>query len=189
MSRLSDVLRSGFAPPSMLAGALALAESVACGLVGRYAPHPATVPLILTYVFVVPVAAGFLRVAVEGRRVGMLSPRRVALMTLAAVIAWGSDGVFCMLITLPVLAMLALGGGWLATLTLEVGHAVPAIAARVIARLRGERVARASARSIVPDCARRSRIRRRRGRQTLIRTRSDAPTTRDTDPLEMTPCA
>ena len=73
--------------PSPLAG-LAVVESVVYGLTTRHAYDqalPAAVPLTLTFIFLVPMAAGYRSVASSDEpRLGVLTPWTAILMVLAA---------------------------------------------------------------------------------------------------------
>lgn len=103
--------------PSPIA-ALALAESVVSGLVARHAyaeALPAAVPLTLTFIFLVPMAAGYRGVASSDRaRIGVLTPWTALLMGMAAGVAAGATGLLCVVLLMPVLMLMALIGGALA---------------------------------------------------------------------------
>ena len=103
--------------PSPIA-VLAVVESVVYGLVARHAYDqalPAAVPLTLTFIFLVPMAAGYRSVALADRaRVGVLTPWTAVLMVLAAGVAGGGVGLLCVMLLMPVLMLMALLGGALA---------------------------------------------------------------------------
>lgn len=125
--------------PSPFAG-LAVVESVAYGLVARHAyaeALPVAVPITLTFIFLVPMAAGYRFVASsDERRVGLLTPWTAILMMLAAAVALGGAGLVVVLLLMPVFMLMALIGGALASLVRAVRCAamrVPALIVRTAA--------------------------------------------------------
>lgn len=102
---------------------LAVLESVLYGLVARLAfdeELPIAVPMTFTFIFVVPMAVGYLSVAsrTDEPRTGrsLLLPFASALMVLTAVLAVGVEGMIGVVVMAPVFFVMAVLGGGLATL-------------------------------------------------------------------------
>lgn len=102
---------------------LAVLESVLYGLVARLAfdeQLPIAVPMTFTFIFLVPMAVGYLSVAARADepRTGpsLLIPFAAALMVLTVVLAVGVEGLICVVMIAPVFFVMAVLGGAVATL-------------------------------------------------------------------------
>jgi hypothetical protein len=102
--------------------ALAIVSSVLYGLIARLAfdeKLPIAVPMTFTFIFLVPLAVGYLSVSssrYDDRSFGAVAviPFATALMILATVLAVGMEGMICVVMMAPVFAAMALLGGALA---------------------------------------------------------------------------
>jgi hypothetical protein len=103
---------------------LAIAASVLYGLIARLAfdeKLPIAVPMTFTFIFLVPLAVGYLSVSSRGdddRSAGpaVVIPFATALMVLATVLAIGVEGMICVVMMAPVFVAMALLGGLLAAI-------------------------------------------------------------------------
>lgn len=102
--------------------------AVAYGLIGRLAfsdQLPIAVPMTFTFIFLIPLAVGYLAVAGgepgEWRaREALLLPFTAALMVLVTVLAIGVEGLICVVMMTPVFLVMALLGGVLAWIVRKV---------------------------------------------------------------------
>lgn len=105
-----------------------LLGAVAYGLIGRLAfseQLPIAVPMTFTFIFLIPMAVGYLAVAGgepgEWRaREALLLPLTAALMVLITVLAIGVEGLICVVMMTPVFLVMALLGGMLAWIVRKV---------------------------------------------------------------------
>ncbi|HST59785.1 MAG TPA: hypothetical protein VLK84_13870 [Longimicrobium sp.] len=114
------------ARPSPLA-VLAVAESVACGLLVRHEDGEAA----LAALFLVPMVAGYRTVAADEHQVGLLPPGTALLLMLGAAVAQGWAAMIFVLVLMPLLMLLALLGGVLASLVRRICRAASRIAETV----------------------------------------------------------
>lgn len=99
-----------------------LVGAVAYGLVARLAfgeSLPIAVPMTFTFIFLVPMAVGYLAVAGapgEERRAlrAVVLPLAASLMLLVTVLAVGVEGMICVVMMTPVFLVMAVAGGALA---------------------------------------------------------------------------
>jgi hypothetical protein len=101
---------------------LAILESVLYGLVARLAFEgelPIAVPMTFTFIFLVPMAVGYLGVAsrADDPRTGpsVPIPFASALMALTVLLAAGVKGLICAILMSPVFFVMAVLGSALAT--------------------------------------------------------------------------
>lgn len=133
---------------------LPVAEAITFGLVARHAYDEGTraaVWLTLTFLFLVPMAAGYQRVALSDEpRVGALTPSAFMLMLLTAGVAQSGPGVAAVVLLAPMFMLMALIGGVLALLV----RALRRVALRVAGLItRGGADPRTTWRRILPHPA------------------------------------
>lgn len=107
----------------------ALVGAVAYGLIARLAfskSLPIAEPMTFAFIFLVPLAAGYISVAGapprdRGAFLGLLIPLVAAFMVLVTVLAVGVEGLICVVMMAPIFLLMALVGGALALIVRYVG--------------------------------------------------------------------